>query len=210
MSTADETRELLLRYGRTAFAKKGHDRVSLQRDVLEPSGVSNGSFYHQFKDKTDLLVAILDDARARGRFVVEHSATVPDDAPPVERLRERMTLMLDLVNAGEDLVRIQRRERDNPDPRVRRLLREARQQSTADLAERLAQNAARFSDSFDPDRAARLIACFLEAAIVDYLDLPKKQRVSQRDEHATAMAEFIVGGIAGMARITVPSGVTTS
>ena len=50
-----ETRRKLLDAGFEAFAAKGHDGVNLVEDVLEPAGISIGSFYHQFADKTELL-----------------------------------------------------------------------------------------------------------------------------------------------------------
>ncbi len=210
MSTAAQTRERLIRQGRIAFAAKGHDRVSLQRDVLEPAGVSTGSFYHQFKDKTDLLLAVLTDGVAKGRVMVEHSVATPPDAPPVERVRERMAMWLEVVEAGEDFFRIHQRERTNADKRVRQLVAEARRQSYAPLADRLASGGSWISEDFDTDRVAQLVTGFMSAAIADYLDLPKRQRKLERDHLAKAMAEFIVGGVSGMAGLTHHSGATTA
>ena len=66
-----ETRRKLLDAGFEAFAAKGHDGVNLVDDVLEPAGISIGSFYHQFADKTELLREILAEAAARRRaFIV--------------------------------------------------------------------------------------------------------------------------------------------
>lgn len=66
-----ETRRKLLDAGFEAFAAKGHDGVNLVEDVLEPAGISIGSFYHQFADKTELLREILAEAATRRRaFIV--------------------------------------------------------------------------------------------------------------------------------------------
>ncbi len=71
---AAETRQRLLAAGRSAFARKGLAGVNLKRDLLEPAGISVGSFYHQFKDKTELLLAILAEhsAAQRERFSEVH------------------------------------------------------------------------------------------------------------------------------------------
>lgn len=209
MSTAPETRARLIHHGRLAFAAKGHDAVSLQRDVLEPAGVSNGSFYHQFRDKTDLLVAVLEDAVARGRYMVEHSVEVPADAAPAERLRCKLAIWLDLVDAGEDLFRIQMQERNSADERVRSLVADLRRRSYAPLAERLSSNERLRSDSFDGDRAAQFITGLATAVASDYLELPKDGRPAVRDGLAAALASFIIGGLTGMAGISNPTGAAT-
>ncbi|MCP3938215.1 MAG: TetR/AcrR family transcriptional regulator [Actinomycetia bacterium] len=210
MSTAPETRARLIHHGRMAFAAKGHDRVSLHRDVLLPAGVSNGSFYHQFRDKTDLLVAVLEDAVARGRFMIEQSVQVSPDTPPVERVRRTISLWLDLVDVGEDSFRIQMQERNSSDERVRRLVADLRQRSYAPLAERLSSNRRLLSESFDGERAAQLVTGLATAMAMDYLALPKDQRAAERDDLAGAMASFIIGGVTGVAGTSNPSGVATA
>lgn len=204
MSTAAETRARLLHHGRLAFAAKGHDRVSLQRDVLEPAKVSTGSFYHQFNDKTDLLVAVLEDAASRGKYMVEHSVEESEDTPPADRIRRRISIWLELIDAGENLFRIQMQERNSSDKRVRRLVADLRQRTTAPLTERLSSNAQLSSDSFDADRAAQLVTGLFTAVAMDYLELSKRRRVTERDQLATAMAQFIVGGVTNMAGAATP------
>ena len=52
------TRRRLLDAARAAFAARGFEGASLQ-EIQEIAGVSVGSFYHQFKDKADLFLAVL-------------------------------------------------------------------------------------------------------------------------------------------------------
>lgn len=199
VSTAPETRERLLRQGRLAFAEKGHDRVSLQRDILGPAGVSNGSFYHQFSDKTDLLAAVLEDAIARGRAHARHAASEASDTSPVEALRRRLLLLFDLVDGAEDLFRIQLRERNNTDKRVRDLVTDLRHRSSGLLAERLGANEKLNSSSFDQELAARLTMALFTGVVADYLDMSEKQRSTERDRLATGIATFVIGGLTGLA-----------
>lgn len=200
--SAAETRQRLIDHARVAFAAKGHDNVSLQRDVLKPAGISNGSFYHQFQDKTDLLVAVLEDSRDRGRAFVESALPDSPDTPRADRIKQRMELWLTLLEQGEDLFRIQLRERDNSDERVRNLVADFQAGSFAPLAQRLATNLAAASDTFDPERATLFIRGFIQTASLAYLDLAPDQRIAQRSDVARDMAAFIIGGVTNMAGIT--------
>ncbi len=208
--SAAQTRARLIEHGRTAFAAKGHDNVSLHRDVLLPAGVSNGSFYHQFRDKTDLLVAVLEDGRERGRSVIDGALDESPGSSPVERATKRVALWLELLEAGEDMFRILVRERDNADERVRTLLADFRAGSFAPLTQRLSAAMASRSATFDAERATAFISDLVGASALRYLDLPQAERSSQRDAMARDMAAFIVGGITGMARLHNPSGVATA
>ena len=83
-----ETRQRILDAARIAFAAKGHDAVNLRSDILEPAGVRVGSFYHQFTDKTALLVELLRDASVERRRQVlgdDVSARLPDSRAFVVR-----------------------------------------------------------------------------------------------------------------------------
>lgn len=63
----ERTRKRLLDAGRRAFARAGPGGANLKEDILVPAGVSVGSFYHQFRDKTELFVAVLEEPRALRR-----------------------------------------------------------------------------------------------------------------------------------------------
>ena len=71
--SAEATRERLIEAGRRAFARKGLAGTKLTQDILEPAGVSVGSFYHQFKDKTDLMLAIFEQHTDNMRALVREA-----------------------------------------------------------------------------------------------------------------------------------------
>ena len=121
-----ETRARLIEAGRTAFSLRGHDAVNLTTDILEPAGVSVGSFYHQFADKTELLVAVLDEAaqdRKNLTVLLEPGGPRSSLEADLSRAVERFFVSLD---DGARLWRIQVRERNNTEPRIRQRILDSR------------------------------------------------------------------------------------
>ncbi len=51
---SQETKEKIFRAAKHILKKKGYDQLSI-KNICEEAGVSNGSFYHHFKTKDDLL-----------------------------------------------------------------------------------------------------------------------------------------------------------
>ena len=51
---SQETREKIFQAAKKILQKKGYDELSI-KNICEVAGVSNGSFYHHFKTKDDLL-----------------------------------------------------------------------------------------------------------------------------------------------------------
>lgn len=51
---SQETKERIFRAAKEILKKKGYDALSI-KNICEEAGVSNGSFYHHFKTKDDLL-----------------------------------------------------------------------------------------------------------------------------------------------------------
>ena len=49
-----ETKDKIFRAAKHILKKKGYDQLSI-KNICEEAGVSNGSFYHHFKTKDDLL-----------------------------------------------------------------------------------------------------------------------------------------------------------
>ena len=51
---SQETREKIFQAAKKILQKKGYEELSI-KNICEEAGVSNGSFYHHFKTKDDLL-----------------------------------------------------------------------------------------------------------------------------------------------------------
>jgi AcrR family transcriptional regulator len=199
--SAEVTRRKLLEAGRAAFASLGHDGVNLQRDILTPAGVSVGSFYHQFHDKTDLLVAIIEEASELGRAAVTDTADVPSD--PVAATRAAFARWFATIDSGEDLVRIHMRERYNPDPRIRSVLARSR----AAWTEAWAGSFERFAgphSSFDPHQAARMVMAVGMGMILAYLDAAPEDRAALRRELLDAAVPFTIGGFVALGAVEPP------
>ena len=130
-----KTRSRLLEFGRSAFARRGHAATNLKEDILLPAGVSVGSFYHQFRDKTDLFLRILEEHGSAFRRMV-HDANRPRDGMNAEQIaRQSFEMVFTLAEKNADLFHIMLRERESEDERVREFLREGRRGWTQGLTE---------------------------------------------------------------------------
>ncbi len=200
---ARATRQRLLDAGRAAFAAKGLAGVNLRNDILEPAGVSVGSFYHQFEDKTELLLAILDEHAQlfRARLSEVHR---PGPGRSIRDIAERsFGLVFDLAEADESIWRIQMKERDSRDPRVRAFLRVNRERWIESLAgdyARIADSAGGAADRFDADLAARLVVGLCWAAMAEYTETPPAERAASRERLLGGLVDFTMGGIGDIGR----------
>src|SRR5713226_5603547 len=81
-TSREQTRTRLLEVGRPAFARKGYAGTNLKEDILLPAGVSVGSFYHQFRDKTDLFLEILRAHSRTFRVMIREAHLASTEATP--------------------------------------------------------------------------------------------------------------------------------
>lgn len=119
---AIRTRERILDQAEQAFAGKGFEAASLTSDILDPAGISVGSFYHQFTDKRAVLHALLDERRTWGDVIADVIAAAAGKTAPTEALRAAMVAMLDAIDRHPEPWWIHFRELHSADPEIRALI----------------------------------------------------------------------------------------
>jgi AcrR family transcriptional regulator len=185
------TRERLMREGRSAFARLGHDGVNLERDILEPAGVSVGSFYHQFADKTDLLLEIMgESAEARRDAVFSLGLQTPDAGSFEEALAAGWAVFFDSLDRDEDGWRLNLGQVSS-ESRITQTVLEGREMWARQLAEFLAGGQP--VGSRERSVAMSLLAFAMGIAAV-YLDLPKTERRKRRADLIEGAQGFAAAG----------------
>ena len=74
-----ETKEKIFQAAKRILQKKGYEELSI-KNICEEAGVSNGSFYHHFKTKDDLLSYYIEDQPKIDPDLLE----LPDNVEGVE------------------------------------------------------------------------------------------------------------------------------
>jgi AcrR family transcriptional regulator len=201
--TAAKTRRRLLDAASEAFATKGFDATSVSRDVLGPSGVSVGSFYHQFPDKAALFAAVVEESAGMAERAMAELHQGPGSNRD-ELAHGSWRRLLDMADAHEPLFRIQVRERGNADPAVAGPLGAVEATWTEALHETYRTTAA-FPEGFPTDVAAELVLALGRGTLEAYLAWSPAERAARRDELVDQLAAFTLGGFDGLARSGRPT-----
>jgi AcrR family transcriptional regulator len=188
-----DTRARLLAAAREAFGARGHNQVNLTEHILKPAGVSVGSFYLQFHDKTDLLIAVIDEA-AEQRFARVISA--PDGEAELS-LEAAMSAVVRgffaSLDSDDDLWHIQLRERANPDPKIKERILAGRRRWTQQLARVIRQSTKASSDA--SERGAAMLVSFATGLAATYLDLSLRERKRRRAAMIDDATNFALSGL---------------
>ena len=188
-----DTRARLLAAAREAFGARGHDQVNLTEHILKPAGVSVGSFYLQFHDKTDLLIAVIDEA-AEQRFA--RVLGVPDGEAKGSldtAIRAVVVGFFASLDADDDLWHIQLRERANPDPKIKRRILAGRRRWTQQLALVIRQSTTASASA--SERGAAMLVSFATGLAATYLDLPVRERKRGRGAMVEDATNFAMAGL---------------
>ena len=74
---SQETKEKIFRAAKKILRKSGYEKLSI-KNICEEAGVSNGSFYHHFKTKDDLLSYYIEDQPTMGPDLLETPKSLED------------------------------------------------------------------------------------------------------------------------------------
>ena len=195
------TRMKLLEAGVKAFAEKGHDGVNLAKDILDPVGISVGSFYHQFDNKTELLVAIIELATevAENRFL----DSLPSDGSGMNRdaIAASWDAYLSLVDRRADVVTIQLRETHSPHPEIADAIQRLTEARRRLLAARY-QQIALADSTIDTDGLADMVEQLALGALTNYLRTPEAERPIRKVELTERLTTMTIAAIEGFSTPT--------
>ena len=74
---SQETKEKIFQAAKKILQKSGYEKLSI-KNICEEAGVSNGSFYHHFKTKDDLLSYYIEDQPTMGPDLLETPKSLED------------------------------------------------------------------------------------------------------------------------------------
>ncbi len=195
---AEETRARLLKAGCAAFSRKPLSAVKLKRDILEPAHVSVGSFYHQFKDKGALLVAILEDhsAKMRRQFSELHRPSLARS--PEKIAHDSYEMVFDMLDQNSDLFRILLNLSEESDPRVSQFNERDRVRWHESRKADYERIATAYDIDLDVDFAAELIGMLTNGAIRHYLAIPADDRPATRERLIRGLVRLTLHGLPGL------------
>lgn len=200
--TRQESRELtrrrLLDAAKAEFARHGVEGANLT-DILRAAGVSPGAFYHQFKDKMDLFLAVVDElSLLLRRMIREGRSNILQPGHDVLAWIEDLYMRgIAIAREHSDLYQIFMREMYAGNPRVHAYLEHDRALFHREIAEGLQQL---IDEGRIPPIDTRWSAYLLWVLGLSSTAQQLLNPAADRD-WARAMARFTIGGAAALAGI---------
>ncbi len=192
---AAATRERLLEAGRKAFARRGLSGTNLKQDILEPAGVAVGSFYHQFPNKADLLLAILEEDSRDLQAALRHAQEPRPGRSLFDIARDSYIATFDLVEKHPDTMRILFRESAVDDPRVQSFAHREQMRWIEILTHNFQRLTAADTETRQIALAAEMISVLTTGALAHYLGLPEEERVAARERLIDGLVRLTLGGV---------------
>jgi AcrR family transcriptional regulator len=172
----DSRRAQLLLLARKAFSDRSYDEVSID-DLAREAKISKGLLYHYFPTKRDLYVAGL---REIAEELVQRCTAIPNDLPPVDRVRAGLDAYLDHITQHARAFVSLMRGGIGSDPEVSAVIEGVRRR----LAERFLEGSP-FANILSEDArfavAVRGWIGFVEAVSIEWCASPTLSRNDLRD-----------------------------
>lgn len=175
---AIRTRERILAQAEIAFAVRGFEAASLTSDILEPAGISVGSFYHQFADKRAVLHALVEERRREWHTRVDELAGRSELTGLADAVAAALITLLDDVDRHPHAWWILFRELHNAEPEIRSLF-EVEWGTWLDLVGRLVDPWVTAPDGCAPGTIA-FVAAGLAGLVRRYLAADEAARAELR------------------------------
>lgn len=190
------TRHKLVEAATIAFAEHGLQATNLAEHILKPAGVSTGSFYHQFADKTDLLIEVISDG-IEARHDLVFGGISDDQHPTIQTVIvsgfESLFLSLD---TDEHAWQIQLAEQHSADDRVRQVVLAGRERWIVAVSAVLAR-----LGNCGPQatrNAAVALVSFATGTANVYLSLDPATRKAHRHDLLSGAITFSTAGTAAV------------
>lgn len=190
-----QTREKLLQAGRKAFAAKGLGGVSLREDILAASGISAGSFYHQFGDKADLLAEIVRTDGARVIDAMGGAGRGGETLDPAQRALGLFRHMFERAEKNPYFVKIFVREYYSDSPVVQREIRRHTENTMNALGRFYDGLGAARGVTLDSRSLAVIVTCQIFSVLNYYIGHPRKVRDQMRPALIRSTLQLMVGGV---------------
>jgi AcrR family transcriptional regulator len=98
-------RQQVLRHAKRIFARKGYHRTNIA-DIIARARIARGTFYLYFQNKKDLFEELLEQVLGELRQRIHRLRIGPDEADPVEQLRNNLRRVLNFLLAERELTDI--------------------------------------------------------------------------------------------------------
>ncbi len=190
-----QTREKLVSAGRKAFAAKGLGGASLREDILAPTSLSAGSFYHQFPDKASLLAEIIREDGARIIRELGDLGQQGTGQDPAMRAAALMSHLFDRAEKNPYFVKIFVREYYSESKLVQREIQKHTANTTAVLRavyERLGETTGL---GLDTHSLSVILSHQTFSLLNHYVGLSKRQRADARPILLRAIMQLMAGGV---------------
>jgi len=191
----DARRAQLIALARRAFSEQAYDEVAVD-DLARAAKISKGLLYHYFPTKRDLYVAGLTEVASQ---LVAAITAVPDDAPPIDRVRMGLDAYLGYVMEHSRPFVSLMRGGIGSDPEVALVIEGVRTR----LVQRfLSGSPLAGMAAGDPklELAVRGWIGFVEAVSIDWCASPRLSRDELRELLARILFEILAVVVPGMPR----------